>query len=72
MMPLILITALGRAMWRPSLFPMPAFVLNTAFSEERAKIMTEGQRVIPKRTLELGYHFKYEDIDAACKECVSS
>jgi len=59
-------------MWRPALFPMPAFVLNAAFSEERAKIMTEGQKVIPKRTLELGYQFKYGDINSACVQCVKS
>lgn len=64
-------SALARAMWRPALFPMPAFVLNAAFSEERAKIMTEGQKVVPKRTLELGYKFKYSDIDSAVRQCVT-
>lgn len=63
-------SALGRAMWRPAILPLPAFVLNAAFSEERAKIMTEGQKVIPKRTEELGYKFKYRDIDSACRECI--
>lgn len=60
--------AFGQALWRPALIPIPEFVLNVAFSEERAKIMTEGQKVIPKRTLEYGFHYKYPDINSACKE----
>jgi len=59
----------GKALWRPAFIPMPSFALNAAFSEERAKIMTEGQKVVPKRTLELGYQFKYSDIDSAVKTC---
>jgi uncharacterized protein (TIGR01777 family) len=62
-------SALGKAMWRPALIPMPSFVLNLAFSEERAKIMTEGQKVLPMKTLESGYTFKYPDIESACKQC---
>lgn len=61
--------AFGKAMWRPALIPVPTFVLNAAFSAERAKIMTEGQKVIPKRTLESGFKFRYDNIDKACKTC---
>lgn len=60
--------AFGRALWRPALIPVPEFVLNVAFSEERAKIMTEGQKVIPKRTLAYGFQYKYPDIDTACRQ----
>ena len=59
--------ALGVSMGRPSLIPSPKFILKTIFSEERSKIMTEGQKVIPKRTLETGFKFKYDNIDAACR-----
>ena len=59
-------------MWRPAIFPLPNFVLNLAFSEERAKIMTEGQKVIPKRTLELGFQYQYPKIDSALKQIVSN
>jgi NAD dependent epimerase/dehydratase family enzyme len=60
--------AFGQALWRPVLIPIPVFVLNAAFSEERAKVMTEGQKVIPKRTLEYGFQYKYQDIDMACRQ----
>ena len=57
------------AMWRPAFIPVPAFILNLVYGEERAKAMLEGQKVIPKRTIESGYNFIYSDIDSACKEC---
>lgn len=61
--------ALARAMWRPALFPLPEFVLNLAFGKERAGMMTRGQKVLPKRTLESGYEYEYPDIASACKAC---
>ncbi|XP_005109612.1 epimerase family protein SDR39U1 [Aplysia californica] len=59
------------AMWRPHLFPMPAFVVNNMFGSEAGIVMLEGQKVTPKRALELGYKFKYPDVTSACKELVS-
>ncbi|KAK6185229.1 hypothetical protein SNE40_007507 [Patella caerulea] len=58
------------AMWRPSIFPTPGFMMNALFGAERGKVILEGQKVLPKRTLEYGYKFKYPDIDSACKEIV--
>jgi len=57
-------------MWRPSFFAVPTAMFNLAFSEERAKIMTEGQKVLPKRTLATGFKFDYPTIDAACRAVV--
>jgi len=61
--------AIARAMWRPSFFPLPKFAIDLAFGKERARMMTEGQKVQPKRTLEKGYSFIYPDITSACQEC---
>ena len=60
-------SALGKVMWRPSLIPLPEFVVDTLFSKERAIIMTKGQKVIPKRPLELGFKYEYEEIQNACR-----
>jgi len=60
--------AFGSALWRPTIFPVPAFAINLAFGKERGQAMIEGQRVIPKRTLETGYEFLYPDIQSASKE----
>jgi uncharacterized protein (TIGR01777 family) len=53
--------ALGRR-----LLPLavPAVVLRAALGE-LAELFVDGQRVVPKRALELGFKFRYETIDAA-------
>jgi uncharacterized protein (TIGR01777 family) len=60
--------ALGRALGRPALVPVPGFVLDLKFGGEFGKVLRGGQRVIPKRTLELGYEFKHADLDEALKD----
>lgn len=62
--------ALGKVMWRPSLIPLPEFVVNLAFDKERAIMMTRGQKVIPKRTLELGFEYQLPDIRDACRVAI--
>ncbi len=62
--------ALAGAMWRPAIIPVPSFVMNLVFGEERGKATTSGQKVIPKRTLESGYQFVYQDIKSACTQIV--
>lgn len=61
--------AFAKALWRLAYIPVPTFLLNAVFGSERALVMTQGQKVLPKRTLESGYKFKYPDITSACKEC---
>lgn len=60
--------AFGQALWRPSFMPLPTFAVNLMFGEERAKIMTEGQKVWPQKALDTGYTFQYPDITSAAKE----
>nr|CAG4643263.1 EOG090X07KR [Ilyocryptus agilis] len=60
--------AFGSSLWRPALLPMPEFAMDTLLGAERAKMITRGQKVIPKRTLELGFKYKFPDIQSACKE----
>lgn len=56
--------ALGRAMSRPSLLPVPGFAFKTAFGEV-ASILLTGQRAVPARLLELGYEFQFPEVNAA-------
>ena len=51
--------AIGRAVHRPSWIPVPAFVLRLLFGEMAQNILILGQRVVPKRAVEMG--FKFED-----------
>lgn len=58
--------ALGRALHRPVLLPMPGFVLRLILGEG-AELLCEGQRVVPMRLQEAGFEFIYPDIDQALK-----
>jgi uncharacterized protein (TIGR01777 family) len=61
--------ALGRALHRPAVAPVPAFALKLLYGE-MAEIVTEGQRAIPERTTELGYAFAHPDLDAALRSAL--
>lgn len=56
--------AIGHALHRPSLLPVPPFALRLAVGELAETLLT-GQRAIPERALSLGYHFRYPEIDRA-------
>ncbi|MCX6169835.1 MAG: TIGR01777 family oxidoreductase [Ignavibacteriales bacterium] len=57
---------LGGVMHRPSLFKVPAFVLKIIFGEA-AEVLLGGAKVIPKRTIELGYIFNFVKAEDALK-----
>jgi uncharacterized protein (TIGR01777 family) len=61
--------ALGRALHRPAVLPTPAAAIKLLYGD-MAMIVTEGQRVIPRRALELGYAFRYPELDAALRAAV--
>lgn len=60
--------ALGRALGRPAVVPVPGFVLDLKFGGEFGEVLRGGQRVVPKRTQELGYEFKHPDLDEALRD----
>jgi uncharacterized protein (TIGR01777 family) len=60
--------ALGRALNRPAVMPVPGLVLDLKFGKEFGQVLRGGQRVIPKRTQELGYQFSYPQLDAALRD----
>ena len=62
--------ALGRAVNRPAIAPVPGFVLDLKFGREFGRVLRGGQRVIPKRTQELGFVFKHPDLDEALRDLV--
>lgn len=62
---------LGRVLKRPTLLPVPEFFLRATLGQERAVILTQGQRVVPKRTLESGFQFQYPDLTSALRQILS-
>jgi uncharacterized protein (TIGR01777 family) len=61
--------ALGKSLNRPTILPIPEFVLNLIFSEG-AKVLTEGQCVKPKRLLDSGFKFKFNNINSTIDNLV--
>jgi uncharacterized protein len=57
--------ALGRALHRPSLFPVPAFALRVLVGEIAEVALVTGQRAIPERATGMGFAFRYATIDTA-------
>jgi uncharacterized protein (TIGR01777 family) len=56
--------ALGRALHRPAIAPVPAFAIKTLYGE-MSTIVTTGVRMVPKRAVELGYAFAHPELDEA-------
>ena len=59
--------ALAAAVHRPAFLPAPAFAVALVFGEG-ALFVTQGQRVLPRRTLATGYSFKYPGLASALSE----
>lgn len=58
--------ALGKAVHRPAILPTPGFAVNAILGSEAAEHTAKSStRVVPKRTQELGYSFRYADIGPA-------
>jgi NAD dependent epimerase/dehydratase family enzyme len=46
--------------------PVPGFAIGLLYGE-MAQIVTSGQRVVPQRLQELGYHFHQSQIEPALR-----
>ncbi|TMB26676.1 MAG: TIGR01777 family protein [Deltaproteobacteria bacterium] len=62
--------ALGRALHRPAVLPVPAFALRLAVGE-MAEVLLGGQRALPKKALDGGYRFRFDDVDRALQDVLS-
>ena len=58
--------ALGRALRRPSLLPVPGVALRLMYGD-MAQVVTEGARVLPAKALVLGYEFRHPQLDEALR-----
>ena len=58
-------TALGHALHRPALLPVPAFALKLLLGEMAEELILASLRVLPARALETGYAFRHPDLPGA-------
>jgi uncharacterized protein (TIGR01777 family) len=61
--------ALGRALRRPAIVPVPGFALRLLYGE-MAEIVIAGQRAVPARAIELGYEFAHPELDEALRSAL--
>jgi hypothetical protein len=61
--------ALGAALGRPTFMRVPPFVLRLQYGEG-ARVLVEGQKVLPERLTAEGFRFGYERIGQALAACV--
>lgn len=61
-------SALGRAMNRPSWFPVPSFILKLFLGDMADEMLLASQRVIPDKLLDAGFEFSYTNIDDAFRD----
>lgn len=57
--------ALGRALHRPALVPIPGFPLRLVLGAFAEELLLSGQRVLPEAALDSGFAFLYPNIDSA-------
>jgi uncharacterized protein len=62
--------ALGRALNRPAVLPVPGLALKLLYGE-MALIVTTGQRAIPRRLQELGFAFAQPEVEAALRDVLA-
>jgi uncharacterized protein (TIGR01777 family) len=56
--------ALGQALGRPTVLPMPGVALKLLFGE-MAELLLASDRMLPRRLLDQGFEFKYPKLDGA-------
>jgi uncharacterized protein (TIGR01777 family) len=61
---------LGAVLGRPAVLPVPGFAMKLLFGE-MASVVVTGQRPIPRRLLELGYEFRYPELEPALRDLLS-
>ena len=63
--------SLGRAIKRPTIFPMPAFAAKLVFGEMANDLLLSSTRVVPERLKQSGYEFQFPELDSAFSHLLS-
>jgi uncharacterized protein (TIGR01777 family) len=63
--------ALGHALRRPAVLPVPGFGLRLLYGE-MSEIVIGGQRAVPRRLQDLGYQFRHPEIGPALADVVAT
>ena len=62
--------ALGRALHRPTVLPIPSAGLKILFGQMADETLLSGQRVIPSRIVERGFRFDHDTVESALQRAL--
>ena len=63
--------ALGSALSRPTILPVPGFAIRTLFGEMGDEMLLSGQRVLPAKLLDAGFEFAAPTIDVGLEQALA-
>jgi uncharacterized protein (TIGR01777 family) len=63
--------ALGRALGRPAVLPVPTVALRVLYGE-MSEVVTRGQNASPQRALDLGWEPRHPDVDEALRSALGN
>jgi uncharacterized protein (TIGR01777 family) len=66
---LLMTKTIGKILHRPTIFPLPSFIVKLIFGEG-AKVLIDGEKMLPKRVLETGFKFKFPDIESTIRKSI--
>ena len=61
---------LGGVLRRPTLFPVPAFVIKSVFGQMGEELLLASQRVEPARLLATGFSFRFPQLEGALRHAL--
>ena len=64
--------ALGRVLWRPTIFPLPVFAAHLLMGEMADNLLLASTRVEPARLLATGYQFRFPQLKAALRHVLGN
>jgi uncharacterized protein (TIGR01777 family) len=62
---------LGRVLGRPAVMPVPGPALRLILGRELAETVKGGQRVLPRRAQDLGFHFQQPHLEPALRDLLA-
>lgn len=63
--------ALGRALHRPTVFPIPSAGMKILFGQMADETLLSGQRVIPSRMIDRGFRFDHDTVESALQRALT-
>lgn len=63
---------LGRVLRRPTIAPIPGFLVRLAFGEMGSELLLSGARIVPQKLHDSGFEFKYPTLESALRAELTS